>query len=54
MIICGDASDSKLLQEEGIERMDAFVSLTNFDERKYHAFFVCPSGIEGKADYEGQ
>ena len=32
MIICGDASDSKLLQEEGIERMDAFVSLTNFDE----------------------
>ncbi len=32
MIIYGDASDSKLLQEEGLERMDAFVSLTNFDE----------------------
>ena len=32
IIIHGDASDSKLLLEEGLERMYAFVSLTNFDE----------------------
>lgn len=32
MIICGDATDSKLLLEEGLEHMDAFVALTNFDE----------------------
>lgn len=31
-IICGDASDDKVLLEEGIKNMDAFVSLTNFDE----------------------
>lgn len=32
MIIYGDAADSKLLLEEGLEQMDAFVALTNFDE----------------------
>lgn len=32
MIIHGDASDSKVLLEEGIEHMDAFVALTNLDE----------------------
>lgn len=32
MIICGDASDEELLEEEGINEADAFVSLTNFDE----------------------
>lgn len=32
MIIHGDASDEELLEEEGIEEVDAFVSLTNFDE----------------------
>ena len=32
MIIYGDASDSKVLLEEGIEHMDAFVALTNLDE----------------------
>lgn len=32
MIIYGDASDSKILLEEGLEHMDAFVSLTNLDE----------------------
>ena len=32
MIICGDASDEELLEEEGIGEVDAFVSLTNFDE----------------------
>lgn len=31
-IIYGDASDSTLLLEEGLEHMDAFVALTNFDE----------------------
>ena len=32
MIIYGDASDSKVLLEEGLEHMDAFVALTNLDE----------------------
>ncbi|MBE5925284.1 MAG: Trk system potassium transporter TrkA [Lachnospiraceae bacterium] len=32
MIIHGDASDRQLLLEEGIEDMDAFISLTNLDE----------------------
>lgn len=32
MIINGDATDSKLLEEEGISSMDAFVALTGFDE----------------------
>lgn len=31
-IINGDGSDNKLLLEEGVERADAFVSLTNIDE----------------------
>lgn len=32
MILCGDASDEELLEEEGIGEVDAFISLTNFDE----------------------
>lgn len=32
MILCGDASDEELLQEEGIANVDAFISLTDFDE----------------------
>lgn len=32
MIIHGDATDTKLLEEEGIADMDAFVALTGFDE----------------------
>lgn len=32
MIIHGDASDEKLLQEEGIRQTDAFAALTGFDE----------------------
>lgn len=32
MIIYGDASDSKVLLEEGLEHVDAFVALTNLDE----------------------
>ncbi len=31
-IVCGDATDEQLLHEEGIEDMDAFVSLTSIDE----------------------
>lgn len=31
-IICGDANEYDFLKEEGIERMDAVVTLTNFDE----------------------
>ena len=32
MVIDGDAANDTLLTEEGIENMDAFVALTNFDE----------------------
>ena len=32
MIICGDASNRGVLDEEGIQKTDAFVSLTNLDE----------------------
>lgn len=32
MIIHGDGSDQQLLAEEGLERMEAFASLTGFDE----------------------
>ena len=32
MIICGDASNRGVLDEEGIKNTDAFVSLTNLDE----------------------
>jgi K+ transport systems, NAD-binding component len=31
-IICGDASDQELLQQEGIENTDAFIALSNRDE----------------------
>lgn len=31
-IVCGDATDKKILLEEGISDTDAFVSLTNIDE----------------------
>ena len=31
-IICGDATDTSLLFEEGLEQMDAVVTLTNMDE----------------------
>lgn len=32
MIIHGDGSDQQLLEEEGLEQMEAFASLTGFDE----------------------
>jgi len=32
VIICGDATNRDILEEEGIRTCDAFVSLTNFDE----------------------
>lgn len=31
-VICGDANEYDLLKEEGIEKMDAVITLTNFDE----------------------
>lgn len=31
-IVCGDATDSRLLAEEGLEKMDAVASLTGIDE----------------------
>ena len=33
MIICGDGTKQELLFEEGLERVDAFVSLTGLDEQ---------------------
>ncbi|MBR5741898.1 MAG: NAD-binding protein, partial [Firmicutes bacterium] len=32
MVLCGDATDVTILEQEDIDEMDAFVSLTNFDE----------------------
>lgn len=32
VVICGDATDQTLLMEEGLDKTDAFVSLTNIDE----------------------
>ena len=32
-IVCGDATDKKLLEEEGINTVDAFISLTGIDEQ---------------------
>lgn len=32
-VICGDETDQELLIEEGIEKTDAFISLTNSDEK---------------------
>lgn len=32
MVICGDASDQELLQEEGLADTDALITLTGFDE----------------------
>lgn len=33
MIVCGDGTDRDVLMEEGIERTQAFVSMTNVDEK---------------------
>jgi trk system potassium uptake protein TrkA len=32
IVFCGDASDSELLSEEGVEQVDAFIAVTNDDE----------------------
>lgn len=42
-IICGDARDRELLQEEGIEKMDAFISLTGLDEENIIASMYASS-----------
>lgn len=42
-IICGDARDRELLQEEGIEKMDAFISLTGLDEENIIASMYADS-----------
>ena len=42
-IIHGDARDRELLQEEGIERMDAFISLTGLDEENIIASMYASS-----------
>ena len=42
-IICGDARDRELLQEEGIEKMDAFIALTGLDEENIIASIYADS-----------
>lgn len=54
-IIHGDATDNNLLQEEGIEDCDAFVSLTNIDEENImlslYAKTICDGQIITKVDH---
>ena len=42
-IICGDGTQQELLLEEGLERMDAFVSLTGMDEQNILLSFFASS-----------
>jgi len=48
MIIHGDATDSKLLEEEGIADMDAFVALTGFDEENLFHFPAYQKGFQSE------
>ena len=42
-VICGDGTQQELLLEEGLERMDAFVSLTGMDEQNILLSFFAAS-----------
>ena len=42
-IICGDGTQQELLLEEGLERMDAFVTLTGMDEQNILLSFFAAS-----------
>lgn len=44
MIICGDGTKQELLFEEGLERVDAFVSLTGLDEQNAILSMFAASG----------
>ena len=47
-IICGDGTQQELLLEEGLEGMDAFVSLTGLDEQNILLAFFAASHNVGK------
>ena len=46
MIIHGDATDNKLLEEEDLAATDAFVALTGFDEENLFFIFACKKGCQ--------
>lgn len=48
MIICGDGTDKNLLIEEGIERTESFVALTNIDEENVLLSLYAMSKTKGK------
>ena len=47
-VICGDGTQQELLLEEGLESMDAFVSLTGLDEQNILLAFFAASHNVGK------
>lgn len=47
-IICGDATDNKLLLEEGIERAESIVTLTNIDEENIMLSLFAKTLTKGK------
>ena len=47
-IICGDATDNKLLLEEGIERAESVVTLTNIDEENIMLSLFAKTLTKGK------
>lgn len=48
MIICGDGTDQDMLIEEGLEAMDAVVTLTGFDEENIIIALYAQSSTEAK------
>ena len=48
-VLEGDPTDKSLLAEAGIERMDAFVALTQFDEENILLSLFSKSACKGKA-----
>ena len=47
-IICGDGTSEELLLEEGIERTDAFIALTNMDEENIILSMYAATRTQGK------
>ena len=47
-IICGDATDNKLLLEEGVERAESIVTLTNIDEENIMLSLFAKTLTKGK------
>ena len=47
LIVCADGSSEEVLREEGIERADAFIAMTNFDEvNAILSIFAKENGVE--------